>query len=127
VWALGAELGEGPAWSVGGGALWFVDIKKRHMHRYVPGEQGGRTWDMPDQPGFALPISGRGLVVGMPGGLHRFDPVSGQLQQLVAIEPDRPGNRLNDAHVDAAGRLWFGSMDDAEKEPTAARCTTPTL
>jgi sugar lactone lactonase YvrE len=32
------------------------------------------------------------------------------------VEPDRPGNRLNDACVDAKGRLWFGSMDDEEKE-----------
>jgi sugar lactone lactonase YvrE len=36
----------------------------------------------------------------------------------MAVEPDRPGNRLNDAAVDADGRLWFGSMDDAERDPT---------
>jgi sugar lactone lactonase YvrE len=36
----------------------------------------------------------------------------------LAIEADRPGNRLNDATVDAKGRLWFGSMDDAERAPS---------
>ncbi|RYE86323.1 MAG: SMP-30/gluconolactonase/LRE family protein, partial [Oxalobacteraceae bacterium] len=28
------------------------------------------------------------------------------------------GNRFNDGHVDAAGRLWFGSMDNGESEAT---------
>ncbi len=32
------------------------------------------------------------------------------------LETDKPGNRLNDAKVDPQGRVWFGSMHDAEKE-----------
>jgi len=31
------------------------------------------------------------------------------------VEPHKPGNRLNDACVDAEGHLWFGSMDDGEE------------
>lgn len=120
VWALGAELGEGPVWSAAEGALWFVDIKKRQVHRHVPGTDGGDTWSMPDQPGFALPAEGGALIVGMPGGLHRFDPASSSLERVLELETDRPGNRLNDAHVDATGRLWFGSMDDAEASGTGA-------
>lgn len=34
------------------------------------------------------------------------------------MEPDLPGNRLNDAAVDAKGHLWFGSMDDEEVAAT---------
>ena len=37
---------------------------------------------------------------------------------MLAVEPDRPGNRLNDSCVDPAGRLWFGSMDDGESAPS---------
>lgn len=120
VWAVAAELGEGPVWSTSAQCLWFVDIKGRLVHRYVPGQEGGRSFPMPDQPGFALPAVGGCLVVGMPGGLHRFDPQSGQLGQLAAIERDRPANRLNDAFVDSTGRLWFGSMDDGETLPNGA-------
>ena len=36
------------------------------------------------------------------------------------MDSDRPRNRLNDAHVDAAGRLWFGTMDDDEVNATGA-------
>jgi sugar lactone lactonase YvrE len=31
-----------------------------------------------------------------------------------------PGNRLNDGVVDCHGRLWFGTMDNAEKEKCGA-------
>lgn len=120
VWPVAAELGEGPAWSASAGCLWFVDIKGRQLHRHVPGQAGGRSFAMPDQPGFALPAAGGELLVGMPGALHRFDPSSGSLARLLALEADRPGNRLNDAFVDPRGRLWFGSMDDAETSPSGA-------
>jgi D-xylonolactonase len=48
-------------------------------------------------------------------GLHRFDPVIGTFTLIAEIEPHLPGNRLNDGAVDAAGRLWFGTMEDAEE------------
>ncbi|MDE1146193.1 MAG: SMP-30/gluconolactonase/LRE family protein [Azospirillaceae bacterium] len=120
VWALGAELGEGPVWSPRDNALWFVDIKKRLIHRYRPGEASNRSYGAPDQPGFALPHVGGDLVVGLPGKLTRFDSETGVFEPLVAVEWDRPGNRLNDGFVDALGRLWFGSMHDAEEAPTGA-------
>lgn len=114
VWPLAATLGEGPVWSVPDQCLWFVDIKRHQLHRHVPGTEGGQTWALPGQAGFALPATGGELVIGLPGELRAFDPRNGQSRPLLSFEQDRPGNRLNDAHVDAAGRLWFGSMDDAE-------------
>jgi sugar lactone lactonase YvrE len=39
---------------------------------------------------------------------------------MLAPEPDLPGNRLNDAAVDARGRLWFGSMHFDAEEPTGS-------
>jgi sugar lactone lactonase YvrE len=37
---------------------------------------------------------------------------------MAVVEPLELGNRLNDGFVDAEGRLWFGSMHDAELAPT---------
>ena len=36
------------------------------------------------------------------------------------MEPERPGNRLNDGVVDPHGRLWFGTMDNDEKADSGA-------
>ena len=118
VWDVAAELGEGPVWV--DGALWFTDIKRRKIHRYDPAGGGRRSWDAPEQVGFVLPAKGGGFVAGLMSGLHRFDETSGAFTPIAEIEPERPGNRLNDGVVDPAGRLWFGTMDNGETEKTGA-------
>jgi D-xylonolactonase len=118
VWNVGAELGEGPVWA--GGALWFTDIKQRRIHRYDPAGGEKRSWQSPEQVGFVLPARGGGFVAGLESGLHRFDEAGGTFAPLAEVEPDRPGNRLNDGVVDPAGRLWFGTMDDGESSKSGA-------
>jgi xylono-1,5-lactonase len=117
-WNLHAELGEGPVWAQG--ALWFVDIKKRKVHRYEPASGARGSWDSPEQVGFVFPADDGRFVAGLQSGLHSFDPESGAFALIAEIEPERPGNRLNDGVVDPEGRLWFGTMDDAEKDKTGA-------
>lgn len=114
IWPLAAELGEGPLWW--NGALWFTDIKQDRIHRFDPATGQGKSWEAPAAPGFLAPLRDGGFLVGAKLGLFRFDPDSDNLRFLEAVEPDRLGNRLNDGAVDPKGRLWFGSMDDAEKD-----------
>ncbi|MGN6207970.1 SMP-30/gluconolactonase/LRE family protein [Asticcacaulis sp.] len=117
VWDLKATLGEGPVWSARDHAVWFVDIKKQHIHRYdVTG--GHQTFNAPSPCGFIAPKKSGGFIVGCKTGLYDFDPISGNFTFLTHVEPGLPGNRLNDGYVDAQGRLWFGSMDDDENHPT---------
>jgi sugar lactone lactonase YvrE len=120
VWPLAAELGEGPLWSAHEQALWFVDIKGQKVHRYDARTGEGRSWDAPAPPGFLAPAKSGGFIAGLKTGLHRFDPQTGAFTFMHSVEPHRPGNRLNDGAVDPQGRLWFGSMDDAEAESTGA-------
>jgi sugar lactone lactonase YvrE len=115
---LGAELGEGPVWSGREGALWFVDIKQKRLHRFAAATGELESWDAPSPPGFIVPLAAGGFIVGTKTGLYGFDPVDGKFLLRHVVEPGRPGNRLNDACVDAQGRLWFGSMDDGEEEAT---------
>ena len=118
VWNVAAELGEGPVWV--DGALWFTDIKRRRIHRYEPATDGRRSWEAPEQVGFVLPAEGGGLIAGLMSGLHRFDEATGDFDLIAEVEPERPDNRLNDGVTDAAGRLWFGTMDNEEAEKTGA-------
>jgi D-xylonolactonase len=120
VWPLAAELGEGPVWSTSDQALWFVDIKGRQVLRFDPLTSSGRNWPAPDQISFVLPESSGGFIAGLPGRLAHFMPATGAFEPIVAVEPDWPCNRLNDACIDPAGRLWFGTMDDQETALTGA-------
>jgi sugar lactone lactonase YvrE len=126
LWDVKAELGEGALWLAGGqgsGAVYFVDIKGRQLHRYVPATGARQSWPAPLQTGFMLPLESQGhesggWVCGLSNGLAHFDEASGQFTPLCPVDAHRPHNRLNDGYVDAQGRIWFGSMDDHESDPT---------
>lgn len=118
IWSLGAPLLEGPVWVRRDAALWFVDIKSRKVHRYDPASGDRKSWDAPAQVGFCLPVAGGGFIAGLQTGLARFDPETGAFTPWHDPEPALPGNRLNDGTVGPDGRLWFGTMDDGEDQPT---------
>ena len=114
-------VGEGPTWDARAGVLWFVDILAPSLLRYVPPTGQLDVFPMPSPIGsIGLVPDGR-ILVALKSGIHLFDWRSGALDFLVAPEPDRPGNRLNDGKVGPDGRFWIGSMDDRpEKEPLAS-------
>lgn len=120
IWPLGAELGEGPVWSRIDKAVYFVDIKRKQVHRYSAETRETMTWPAPSEPCFIAPTSDGSFVCGLRRGLYRFDARAGAFEKLVDVEPERGANRLNDGFVDPTGHLWFGSMDDAENAPTGA-------
>ena len=117
---IGAELGEGPIWDSRDRALWFVDIKNKKVHRYDPASRSHRTWEAPEYVCFLLPASSGGFVAGLKSGLFKFDPASGSFDRIAEVESDKPDNRLNDGAADQAGRLWFGTMDNKEKDKSGA-------
>ncbi len=119
VWPVEAMLGEGPLWSPPEQALWFVDIKKQHLHRFDPATGARQTIDAPQSPGFIVP-DGHQFIVGLQSGLHLFDPATSAFSLLYPVDADKPGNRLNDGARDPSDRLWFGTMDNGEENPTGS-------
>ena len=121
---LGLALGEGALWldrdALGGPAFWCVDILGRRIWRFDPAITTALSWSAPSMPGFIAPLPDGRFIAGLADGLHRFDPADGSFDFLCEVEPDRPGNRVNDGYVDHEGRLWFGTMNLAETEPTGA-------
>ena len=116
IWPLEALLGEGPVWLADEAALRFVDIKGGKLHRFVPASGARETLDVGGLPSFILPAANGGLIVGAKNRLHRLEE---GLFGAVIAQIDMPAhNRTNDATVDASGRIWFGTMDDEEQQPT---------
>ena len=120
LWQAGAELGEGPLWHAPSRSIYFVDIRGRRIHRCAEDGSARRSWDAPGQPGFIVPLQEGGFVCALDDGLYRFAPDSGVFTSLLPVEADIAGNRFNDGHVDMHGKLWFGSMDNAELAPSGA-------
>jgi sugar lactone lactonase YvrE len=120
VWPLGALLGEGPMWSAAEGVLWFVDIKGNRIHAFNEATGATRSFVTPESAAFVYGDSRGAMLCGLRSGLFRFEPDSNRFDLLVKVDAEHPANRLNDGYVDAQGRLWFGTMDDEQRQPTGS-------
>jgi D-xylonolactonase len=79
------------------------------------------TWDFSEKIGWAIECAGHdGFIIGLKSGFARLDIETLHIEHIGNPEPDRPHNRLNDAKVDRAGRIWAGTMDDREVEASGA-------
>jgi xylono-1,5-lactonase len=121
VWEAQAELGEGLCWSPSLQSLYWVDIfGQRLMRLHLPSGQRAH-WDFDETIStVAERAHGPGLVVALRHRVALFDPDTGSLETLHAVEADLPGNRFNDGKCDANGRFWVGSMDRACKATTGS-------
>ena len=120
LWPARCGTGEGPVWCDVDQCLWFVDIPGHRLYRYTPASGAQESWPVPQKPGFVVPAEDGRLVVGLAHALAHFDVATGTTTPFVDVEPDRPTNRINDGIADATGRLWFGTMDDAEVAQSGA-------
>ena len=123
VWEARTLLGEGPLWSPSRQALYAVDSKgSRILCLPVAGER--QDWKM-EEPCYWLVErqDGDGFIAGLKTRVVHLR-LDGDRPEIVADivrpEPQPSGNRLNDAKVDAAGRLWFGTMDEGESDATGS-------
>lgn len=114
--ALGgnARLGEGVVWDAGRQVVWFVDIKRRQLWHLDPANGSNAMSQAPNQIGWAIPTEEGPLLCGLQDGLYLFDPENQSFAFHASVPGEPENNRLNDACTDPWGRVWFGSMDDAE-------------
>lgn len=116
-----AQLGEGPVWDARDACVYFVDIKGQLLHRYRLEDGAQQSWAMPEPICWLIPRAHQpGFIAGFKSGFAELtlDPLT--ITHILAPEPERSSNRLNDAKADRFGRIWAGSMDDAEAQISGA-------
>jgi sugar lactone lactonase YvrE len=113
------RLGETPIWCDRTQRLWWVDIEDPTLHCLDP--VTGVHWSEAHEGQYlgscALHRDG-GLVLARDLSLVRRRD-DGRLDQLAEVESGID-NRLNDGRVDARGRLWIGTMDNALHRPSGS-------
>jgi xylono-1,5-lactonase len=123
IWPAAAVLGEGGLWSVRQQCLYWVDILSRRVHRLDPSSGAQDTWTLEEEvSALAERGEGAGLAIALRRGPAFWDPARPMdaPRYLCQPEPERSGNRFNDARCDGAGRWWMGSMDFGCEAPTGA-------
>ena len=111
-----AILGEGPTWRPRENAVYWIDLRLPAIFRYDCAS--GRNETLPIQLGDRLgamvfTTDGR-MVAADRGGLHLIE--GRQRRALAHPDADQPLNCLNDAKVDARGRLWSGGADTKDTD-----------
>jgi sugar lactone lactonase YvrE len=107
-------------WSAADQAVGGGELHGRQLQRVAPRSSALPAGQAPEEVGFVVKATGGRFIAGMRSGLYSFDPSNGQFILLTRVDSDLPRNRLNDGYVDAAGRLWFGTMDNEERQPTGS-------
>ncbi len=110
-------LGEGPYWSSSRGCLFWVDIMAPALRRIDLAGDTVTSWAMPERIGWAIEREGRDdFIIGLKSGFAELSLEPFAIRPIGDPEPDLPDNRLNDAKVDAHGRIWAGSKDDRDEQ-----------
>lgn len=119
-----AGFGESVFWSQADQAAWWLDLHGRALLRT---HADGTTWVF-KTPGFPANnpraiVPGRDgrLIVALDDRLARFDPAQGTFTALDIDLPVPAGHVLNDATVDARGRLIVGTVRAAGGDDYSGR------
>lgn len=104
-------LGEGPIWHTGRKSCFWVDIDGGILFEYNWLSKETRTWEFEYKLTMVCRSSANCLILGLNGGIARFDLNSEKLEWLLDIESEVKENRCNDGKCDSNGRLWIGTME----------------
>ena len=115
------RLGEGLLWSPRQNAVFWVDILGQRLNRLSLADDSIAEWAMPEMVGWVVERKDvAGFLAGFASGVKALSLDPFALSPFACLPDEPPGNRLNDAMVDAMGRLWCGTMPIACDRPTGS-------
>ena len=115
IWQTKAFLGEGTLWVKSLNSIFFTDIKKKKIFIFNIKTKRKKIIKINKEIGFLSHIKKNIFILGLKGELRIVNLKNNKKIKSIFIEIDKPLNRLNDGKTDPSGRLWFGSMDNLER------------
>jgi len=114
------QLGEGPIWLAEKKCCYWVDIEGGILFEYDWIIKSTRSWTFDYMVTMVCPGQNNSLILGLNGGIGRFNTESGKLEYILDIESEYKDIRCNDGACDSNGRLWIGSMHKEFKKGAAS-------
>ena len=106
---LRADVGEAPHWDERSKTLLFVDLTGGAVFRYDQSGVKLGSFSVGQEVGAVVPRRGGGLVLAVRDGIAVAAETGEGLELTAPVERDIPGNRMNDAKCDPAGRFLAGT------------------
>ena len=98
-WNLHCILGEGSLWDYERKRLLFVDIEKGLVFIYRPELDELSTIQLEERVGTVVPRADGKLLVALESSVALVDPETQNLEHLLEVEKEIPGNRFNGRQV----------------------------
>ena len=105
-----AMIGEGPVWDHGGRRLFWVDIPNGIIHRLDPATGASETKFTGQPVGSVAVRRDGGLVAALRDGFGILSAGDQGVSEVIEVEKELTGNRMNDGKCDCRGRFWAGTM-----------------
>jgi len=115
IWNSKTILGEGTLWVPSHNSIYFVDIKKKKILILNIKNNKKRIIKIDKEIGFLAHIKEDVFILGLQSELRIINLKNKKTIRSIPIEKDKPLNRINDGKTDPKGRLWFGTMDNPER------------
>ncbi len=106
---LHADVGEAPHWDERTKTLLFVDLTAGVVFRYDQSGVKLGSFSVGQEVGAVVPRRSGGLVLAVRDGIAAASDTGEGFELTAPVERDIPGNRMNDAKCDPAGRLLAGT------------------
>ncbi len=106
---LHADVGEAPHWDERTSTLLFVDLTAGAVFRYDQSGAKLGSFCVGQEIGAVVPRRSGGLVLAVRDGIAAASATGEGFELTAPVERDIPGNRMNDAKCDPAGRLFAGT------------------
>ncbi len=108
------EIGESPIWHVAEQALYWADIENAEVHRFDPVSRDHQVFHV-DLPVTALCLrESGGWITATKTGIAFYDATFAKSTFLIDPVADVANVRFNDAVIDRSGRLWAGTLNEAD-------------
>ena len=115
IWKAKTKLGEGTLWVPSHNSIYFVDIKNKKILILNIKTNKKKIIKVDKEIGFLTHIKKDIFILGLQSELRIINLKNKKTIRSIPIEKDTPLNRINDGKIDPKGRLWFGTMDNLER------------
>ena len=115
LWNSKCILGEGVTWVKEHNSLYYVDIKRKKIFKLNYKNKNKKIYKIEKEIGFLAHVSKNTFVLGLQGEIRIVDLKKKNNKISIKIDKNFKNNRINDGKTDHQGRLWFGTMDNLER------------
>ena len=115
IWNTKCTLGEGTLWVKEHNSIYFTDIKKKKIFVLNTKNNKKKIIKVDKEIGFLAHINKNNFILGLKRELRIVNLNNNKKIKSIKIENEIKSNRINDGKTDSNGKLWFGTMDNLER------------